>query len=155
MGYTHYFKELVTDATFSPLVADIVDVAGKHGIRVCGPMGDGEPVINEGNVALNGDGEQGLDHESFVLPSKPLEWFNFCKTARKPYDAVVVATLILAIVNEQPGWESIASDGGWSDWVDPRGGYGEDVIGGVALYEETFGKLNDEEVAKVKAHIGE
>ena len=56
----------------------------------------------------------------------------------------------LAVSSAEAIAQGIASDGGWSDWVDPRGGYGEGVIGGVALYEATFGKLSDEEVEQIR-----
>lgn len=155
MGYTHYFADLVTDEAFAKDVAAVVEAAEAHGIRICGPMGDGEPFVGADAISLNGDAEEGLDHETFYLPAEP-DGFNFCKTARKPYDAVVVATLIRAIVTGQEGWEGIGSDGTWSDWVDARGGYGKKApVGGVALYEEVFGKLSEEDVAKVKAKIGE
>jgi hypothetical protein len=152
MGYTHYFTGLRTDATFSKCIQDIIDVAQEHGIRVRDGWGDGEAIVTNTRVALNGDTDNGLDHETFSI-SDGSDGFNFCKTARKPYDSVVVAILILAIVNEQPGWEEIQSDGTWGDWVDAHGGY-DTPIGGVALYEETFGPLSDTDKAKVMAQIG-
>ena len=153
MGYTHYFKSLTPTPEFSECVRDIVDKAEELGIRVRNGWGEDEAIITPTKVAINGDADEHLDHETFYLTDID-EGFNFCKTARKPYDSAVVAVLILAIVNEQPGWRNIGSDGTWEDWVDARGGYGTPV-GGVGLYEATFGPLSDEEVEKVKAQIGE
>lgn len=154
MGYTHYFKNLTSNVPFAEAVEDIVSAAEKHGIVIRG--GDGyepTPVFRSDVIWLNGDGEEGLDYESFWVPGKA-DGFNFCKTARKPYDAVVVASLVWAIVNETDGWENIGSDGKWGDWVNPSP-RGNNPIGGIALYEEVFGKLSDDEVAKVKSLIGE
>ena len=39
-------------------------------------------------IAINGDGEKGLDHETLFFDDKETG-FNFCKTARKPYDYAV------------------------------------------------------------------
>jgi hypothetical protein len=71
-------------------------------IVICGGGGDGSPVLTKDTVALNGEGPN-LDHETFYLQAKrelPYEGANpdrlgwsFCKTARKPYDVVVVACL--------------------------------------------------------------
>lgn len=154
MGYTHYFKNLTSSVPFAEAVEDIVDAAEKHGIVIRGGDGyDPIPVFRPDVIWLNGDGDEGLDHESFWVPGKA-DGFNFCKTVRKPYDAVVVASLVWAIVNEADGWENIGSDGKWGDWVDPTHN-GRNPIGGIALYEEVFGKLSDDEVAKVKSLIGE
>lgn len=152
MGYTHYFAELRTDPEFSEHVRNIVDVAQESGIRVRNGWGEEEAIVSDNAVSINGDADEGLDHETFYLPDRP-DGFNFCKTARKPYDSVVVAILIRAIVDEQPGWENIRSDGGWLDWEDARGGYNT-PIGGVALYERVFGPLSDAEKAKVMEQIG-
>lgn len=155
MGYTHYFKNLTVDETFAEAIREFVTAAESHGVRICGGLGDGEPHVGADYVSLNGDGEEGLDHETFYLPSKP-EGFNFCKTWRKPYDAVVVASLIWAIVFEANGWEHIGSDGDWEDWVDPHHNCGEPLpIGGVALYEEVYEPLTEDEIAKVKGVIGD
>ncbi len=54
--------------------------------------------------------------------------FNFCKTARKPYDEIVTA--ILAVVDKlAPGALEIGSDGDESDWEEglalaKKAGYG-------------------------------
>ena len=96
--------------------------------------GTGEPTINGLEVAFNGDAEAsegdggGLDHETFYMPRvlEPQPWqqpdeqgryFDFCKTARKPYDLAVVAAL-LAFQHHFPPPETAAnSDGDASDWA--------------------------------------
>ena len=72
---------------------------------------DGKDII-----CFNGAERIGLDHETFVLQrfnKEPLG--NFCKTARKPYDLLVCATLILAD-HYAPQCLDIGSDGGVDDW---------------------------------------
>jgi hypothetical protein len=46
-------------------------------------------------------------------------FFDFCKTARKPYDAVVTACLILLKQTYGDAVE-VSSDGSWSEWQDGR-----------------------------------
>lgn len=68
---------------------------------------------------------------------------SFCKTWRKPYDAVVTAVLTDCILNDNG---QISSDGSYSEWED-----------GISLYEEAVKKLDDTDRAKLKkalnAHI--
>lgn len=64
-------------------------------------------------------------HETFLLERSPRRegWeredypygFDFCKTARKPYDQVVTAVLILC-ERFCPNWRDITSDGTPADW---------------------------------------
>lgn len=101
MGYTNYWtpiNENSVDKDFYKDAEKIIDYA----IKVkCIPLtnGDGETLIKtakeayEGkDICLNGYGEE--SHESFYLSFNG-EW-EFCKTAREPYDQVVKAILILA-----------------------------------------------------------
>lgn len=151
MGYTHYFPGLKTNEIFAEGVRDIVAAAEELGIKVCGADGYGEPIVTGDLIALNGDAESGLDYESFVIDGE--DGFSFCKTARRPYDAVVTAILICAIVGEFDGCEGIATDGGWDDWVSPgrHDGTGESRPNGFEVYERAFGeRLTDAEIARVK-----
>ena len=66
------------------------------------------------------NGCRGNDHEDFVLAD---HWssnseFNFCKTARKPYDQVVIACLITLHHYLGDNLVDIGSDGYASEWVD-------------------------------------
>lgn len=77
-------------------------------------MGDAgtKPEITP-DIAFNGIEDE--SHESFVLPASGLGDFEFCKTAQKPYDEVVVAAL--ARLAEVEGIK-VSSDGNAADWED-------------------------------------
>jgi hypothetical protein len=70
-------------------------------------MGRGEPEFSANRVCFNGYENLDLDHETFSI-ERAIE-SEFCKTARKPYDLLVVATLIAAS-QMLPGF-TFASDG--------------------------------------------
>lgn len=61
--------------------------------ELAGPSGEGEVEITPFRVAFNGSGD--LSHESFILTADVCG-FEFCKTARKPYDLAVKTALLLA-----------------------------------------------------------
>jgi hypothetical protein len=71
-------------------------------------------------ICFNGDDrdDQGMAHETFYLARECEEDndFQFCKTARKPYDWLVVAALLLA-EKHCPGCWEISSDGSEEDWA--------------------------------------
>lgn len=121
MGYTHYWtiKEPISADAFTKLqegIKAIIETAVDAGI----PIAD---ESTDGTIAFNGVG--GNAHETFVIQVGDKE-FNFCKTAEKPYDAVVCASLIL--LKKELGAEvEISSDGGWHRW-----------LGGRLLYETVF-----------------
>ena len=122
MGYTHYWtikEELSADA-FAKLqegIKAIIQTANEAGISISDESTDG-------TIAFNGIGAN--SHETFVIRVGDTG-FNFCKTAEKPYDAVVTASLIL--LKKELGLEVlISSDGRWIDWQ-----------GGQLLYETVFG----------------
>ena len=104
--------------------------------------GEGYPEFHDDYFAYNGTYVNDQWHESFVWDKNVIvpEWqqgkgfdykkkgvFFCCKTARKPYDTVVVATLLRAS-HYYGDTISIASDGTWEEW-----GNGRD------LYESAFG----------------
>ena len=128
MGYTHYWtitKEL-TPAQFKEWtngVKAIVETATEAGIALGNGLGFDAPNIDETLVAFNGVGEGG--HETFGIRLGD-EGFDFCKTAEKPYDAVVTASLIHAKKIFGDAIE-ISSDGNWHDWDS-----------GKVLYETVF-----------------
>jgi hypothetical protein len=111
MGYTHYWKfnEKPSQEKFSELVEgvkQIVATAEEAGIAI------GEQVYESGYFSFNG--VDGGAHETFSIDIQTQEE-DFCKTAEKPYDMAVTASLILAkkIFGEDI---VIRSDGNWSDW---------------------------------------
>lgn len=114
MGYTHYYtpktnytaeqwKEFT--AACKKLHANLPQKSKSAGgyhkddpLEIAGGNGEGKPVFNKGMVWFNGkDDEKDLGHETFSILADPAqqEW-SFCKTARKPYDLLVVACLIAA-----------------------------------------------------------
>lgn len=123
MGYTHYWRQsrAFTDAEWAAITAEtkrILEAAGKT-IPLRGGMGTGKPAFDAESIAFNGAAPRD-DHETFLLEKAPEnpEWrkdepdfFAFCKTARKPYDPVVVSVL-WAVRNIAPDAIKVSSDGG-------------------------------------------
>ncbi len=112
------------------------------------PWGDwNEPIITENMIRYDGD------HETFVLERKPKQhsWrkdealvFNFCKTARKEYDGLVTATLLLA--KHHLGDEiKISSDGGAKEWAE---GAWKGVPSGYELTKEILNGTEHKEAFK-------
>ena len=106
MGYTHYWR-------FSKVVKDIDESEKKfaaavrlfkkkikelpQSIRLANGVGEGEPIITPTEVVFNGSAENGEDYETFAITLADDESeskFNFCKTARLPYDAAVCLALL-------------------------------------------------------------
>ncbi|ACX51830.1 hypothetical protein Adeg_0683 [Ammonifex degensii KC4] len=59
MGYTHYWyrEKEISRKEFAAIVGDFKKLLPKFeeaGVKLAGPMGEGEPVINEDEVAFNG-----------------------------------------------------------------------------------------------------
>ena len=135
MGYTHYYKKpggyILNAATFSNVVElahKIISACEKDSpiggvyydgevVEIVGPNGDKSPITSGDMLQFNGKGDNA--HEALIISNRKedleLGSFNFCKTARKPYDIVVTAVLIafkayfLAAV-------TINSDGYIEDW---------------------------------------
>lgn len=60
-----------------------------------GGNGEGEPKFTDEIVCFNGDAQKGYDHETCYLALNNDDYeFDFCKTARKPYDVAVCLTLL-------------------------------------------------------------
>lgn len=112
----------------SPVWADaFADYMAKNGIVVKGPNGSGSPIVNEKEIAINGDASAriskemtthsgttwdystDLAHESFNFENKKSR--DFCKTERKPYD-MVVASILWWAKKTAPKKIDIGSDDG-------------------------------------------
>lgn len=129
MGYTHYFPQMkkIKAGTFKKIAMDIQTLIESGDERVA-PLANGlgdegtKPEIilggREAKVWFNGIEEDA--HETFALnrqderrgyegPDLPYG-FTFTKTARKPYDTIVCAALLLCHYHA-PGWRNIGSDG--------------------------------------------
>jgi hypothetical protein len=92
-------------------------------ITICGGDGTGKPQITLDDITLNGQGPD-MDHETFFISRGGHR--EFCKTARKPYDVVVVACLTFLAADY--GFE-VSSDGDVEDWE-----------AGVELAEKALGR---------------
>lgn len=177
MGYTHYWyrpKE-ITSSVFNRIVHDfkvILPVLERAGVKLAGPLGEGEPEITKSEVAFNGPVNCGhpedysisipwpaenaggvfagdpvagtwfagtllntrtcpgdCSYETFYFPRRysPLEWekpdpkglyFQFCKTAFRPYDLAVTAFLLIA--KHHCKRIVVATDGEDQHWFDAK-----------------------------------
>jgi hypothetical protein len=124
MGYTHYFtktresrdNELLFEM-FSIGVRKIINYAVEmDGLEIADGLGEelGKWEADTQIVRFNGYGSD--SHETFLF-SVDADGFGFCKTARKPYDAVVTACLI-HMKEIYGALVDIGSDGYWSEWSD-------------------------------------
>jgi len=94
------------------------------------------PEVNSEHIRFNGWQDEG--HETFMVtrevPDAPSwspdsdESFDFCKTARKPYD-VAVCLVLLSMTRHAPKSFRISSDGDWDvEWSEAR-----------KIYKDMFG----------------
>jgi len=125
MGYTHYFTQhkAATIGQWARIQDDFKKVAEhKDCPHIWGADYEDEasaPVIDGKEILFNGG------HETMHVTRKPgpqNPWekgekgtFNFCKTARKPYDSAVVALLVIMAHHAPEAWE-IGSDGETDEW---------------------------------------
>lgn len=122
MGYTHYFKQnkAVNDQQWDAFEKDakiaLAYIQNEVGVVLMSNDSNGILINNE-RVNLNGDEVNDLDHETFYI-EKDYRDFNFCKTARKPYDLAVCSLLLLAH-HHMPDHYDIGSDGGFEEWQKP------------------------------------
>jgi hypothetical protein len=124
MGYTHYWyhdqaKGAISVEAWAKITADaklIIAAAGARNIRLWHEYDEPgtEPTVSSEQIFLNG--AEGEGYETFVL-ARLGDDFQFCKTARQPYDVVVTA--ILAVAKEHaPDFLRISSDGDPEEWED-------------------------------------
>ena len=116
MGYTHYWRQDRGPATTEQWLAitnAFRTLLSHSPVPVQREDDDnGPPMITDQHIAFNGIG--GAGHETMWM-GKNAPGFNFCKTARKPYDLLVTALLILAD-HHAPGVWDITSDGEVENW---------------------------------------
>ena len=127
MGYTHYwYQDPKLDADkFAAASLDIAKVIEASEVTLAGGMGDAgtTPEIGPEKIWINGVEDDA--HETFAIEptAKKQDWesgedskvFNFCKTARKPYDEVVTASL--AVLKHHLGDAlRVSSDGDFDEW---------------------------------------
>jgi hypothetical protein len=131
MGYTHYWSASrnFTDEEWKLIQTNarkiLTHATDHYGISVSEEYDINRvPVVNDEMIRFNGLGDEG--HETFVLshkvPEPPYSGatkpdFQFCKTARKDYDAPVVAILNYARLIAPDAFEW-SSDGWLSEHAD-------------------------------------
>ena len=130
MGYTHYFSKISktseNEEKFYEAIQVIKEIEQKlpqrfktAGIaytkkaKIRNTDGFGYPIFSVNYIAFNGDAMTNSDYESLVLTFEK-DRFNFCKTARKPYDLFVCLCLI-TVANYIDDFE-FSSDGNYKDW---------------------------------------
>ena len=59
-----------------------------------GGNGEGEPKFTDELVCFNGDASMDYDHETCYIALNDDNEFDYCKTARKPYDVAVCLALL-------------------------------------------------------------
>lgn len=103
MGYTHYweFKDNIAPKNFkdgenkfaraAELIRKAYNKVTEMGIEIADGMGEGEPTISDREVYFNGKGDESC--ETFGIQANDGKW-NFCKTARRPYDLLVCVSLL-------------------------------------------------------------
>ncbi len=91
MGYTHYYKNkrAFTDSEWDQFTKKVKKMLAETSIPVANNYGEEgtDPLITEDYVAFNGVEDDG--HETAYMPKDGAS-FEFCKTAHKPYDELVV-----------------------------------------------------------------
>jgi hypothetical protein len=133
MGYTHYWNfksptENYTEQKRKALmeIEVLLERMPKHStsaggyylndpLKIKGGDGVAKFELKEKDIWLNGDAKDGYDHGTFFINLEtPGTDFDFCKTARKPYDFVVCA-MLLSLANHLENFE-FSSDGDKEDW---------------------------------------
>ena len=93
MGFTRYWTRTNKKITksFCTTANQIVQECKKKGITLANGLGEEEPIISMTGIWINGNGnkDEYLTHETFGIDNVKLGQFDFCKTARKPYDYAV------------------------------------------------------------------
>lgn len=113
MGYTHYWTvtEPFTDEQWDRLCRASNIILAKSGIPVAFECDDKrKPLVDHELIRFNGVGEDG--HETFLFSRAP--GAGCCKTARKPYDALVVSILSFA-KKIAPDSIRVTSDGSFEE----------------------------------------
>lgn len=150
MGYTHYWRRSqdFTQHQWEKICIDTLDVIVKHcdkkGVVLAfeydspatqqpsiwgGPKFlPTPPEVSPEIIRFNGWKDEG--HETFMVtrekPDNGPSWdkddrsFDFCKTARKPYD-IAVCLVLLVMKRHAPKSISVSSDGEWDEeWTEAR-----------------------------------
>lgn len=100
MGYTHYWKFKQNpkdikggDKKFKKAVELFKKCISIHPFALAGGDGTGEPIIKNNELCFNGVDDDSYETCYFALDNKGYD-FDFCKTARKPYDGAVCLAIL-------------------------------------------------------------
>lgn len=125
MGYTHYwtFKKPAKgqtakiEAKYQLAIKQCNKIIKAYSAEFGGLSGYSAHAKGYGGLHVNGSRENA--HEDFSIREhfSQNDTGNFCKTAQKPYDVVVVACLIVLKHYLQDNIQ-VDSDGEKSDWID-------------------------------------
>lgn len=129
MGYTHYWTQTraFKAAEWREVSTDIGRILAyaqtEASILLADGMGDvgTQPTFRLNSIAFNGSGDDDA-HETFTINRKRVKERKgdilggaFCKTAGKPYDAVVTACL--CYLSSVTGTHDVSSDGNGKDFL--------------------------------------
>jgi hypothetical protein len=156
MGYTNYWTQnrAFTTQEWGDIRAACIPMFNRLK-QVKGGSGEGRPIIDNSDIIFNGDASKEEEHETFQL-MKAGNGFNFCKTARKPYDRYVKAVLVVANYYA-PGALEVSCDGDdepdcWTEGVRIAEIYAKGVFGRSPCSpketKQLLELLKDSEVAK-------
>lgn len=97
MAYTHYWTDLGMGASLPAEAVHHIHAITEHAYRAGIIQRDHDdprsPLVTPQQVRFNGVGDGG--HQTFRFCTAPEDTFACCKTARKPYDAVVMRVLLV------------------------------------------------------------
>jgi len=118
MGYTHYWtdngrRQAISEAALL-IINQLAQQAYQDGIIQREYDDTRPPMIAPTLIRFNGIGEQG--HETFHFNAQATDPWSCCKTARKPYDDLVMQVL-LVLAYHRPGID-LRSDGAFDhEWI--------------------------------------
>lgn len=103
-SYTHYWgvrdwESPKWQEAWAQLIKDVPKIIEETKVKLSGPTDDEDvvtPVVVDIEEGIYLNGAQDGAYEPFIISKKDTGSFNFCKTARRPYDAVVTCILLRA-----------------------------------------------------------
>lgn len=104
-------KRAFTDAEWAALTKEVKKLLKNSKVPLANGAGDEgtKPQFDDNAISFNGVGED--SHETAFV-SKDASGFEFCKTAQKPYDSIVVK--FYKLVRKYDPLVKLSSDGGES-----------------------------------------